>query len=34
MDLKSAVAKELNEVLEPIRKRFEKRKDLLKKAYP
>lgn len=34
MDLKQAVARELNEVLEPIRKKFEKRKDLLKEAYP
>lgn len=33
-DLKKAVSLELNKVLEPIRKRFEKRKDLLKEAYP
>ena len=34
MDLKQAVAKELNSLLEPVRKKFEKRKDLLKEAYP
>ncbi|MAG52736.1 MAG: tyrosine--tRNA ligase [Nanoarchaeota archaeon] len=34
MDLKQAVANELNELLEPVRKKFEKRKDLLKEAYP
>ncbi len=34
MDLKQSVSKELNEILEPIRKKFEKKKDLLKEAYP
>ncbi|MBU2639847.1 MAG: tyrosine--tRNA ligase [Nanoarchaeota archaeon] len=34
MDLKKAVANELNELLEPVRKKFSKREDLLKKAYP
>jgi len=33
-DLKKSVSLELNKVLEPIRKRFEKRKDLLREAYP
>ncbi len=33
-DLKKTVAKELNNILEPIRKKFEKRKSLLKEAYP
>ena len=33
-DLKKAVAEELNALLAPIRKKFESRKDLLKKAYP
>tara|TARA_Y100000310_G_scaffold344495_1_gene457561 strand:+ start:4167 stop:5180 length:1014 start_codon:yes stop_codon:yes gene_type:complete len=34
MDLKQAVAKELNEFLEPVRKKFEKKEDLLREAYP
>ena len=34
MDLKQAVSAELNEVLDPIRKKFEKKKKLLKEAYP
>lgn len=34
LDLKSAVSRELNELLEPVREKFEKRKDLLKEAYP
>ena len=34
MDLKKAVAMELNELLEPVRKKFSKREDLLRKAYP
>jgi len=34
MDLKNSVAKELNELLEPVRKKFEKREDLLREAYP
>jgi tyrosyl-tRNA synthetase len=34
MDLKNAVAEELNKLLIPVRKRFAKKKDLLKKAYP
>jgi tyrosyl-tRNA synthetase len=34
MDLKKAVSKELNELLEPIRRRFEKKTDLLREAYP
>jgi tyrosyl-tRNA synthetase len=33
-DLKKAVSLELNKLLEPVRKRFEKKKDLLEKAYP
>ena len=33
-DLKKAVARELNDFLEPIRKVFEKKKNLLKEAYP
>ena len=34
MDLKQSVAKEINDVLEPIRKVFEKKKNLIKEAYP
>ena len=34
MDLKKAVARELNDLLEPVRKKFDKKKELLKKAYP
>jgi tyrosyl-tRNA synthetase len=34
MDLKQAVAKELNSLLEPVRKIFDKKKELLKEAYP
>jgi tyrosyl-tRNA synthetase len=34
MDLKQSVAKEINGVLEPIRKRFEKEKKLMREAYP
>lgn len=33
-DLKKAVARELTDILEPIRKRFEGKEDLIKKAYP
>lgn len=33
-DLKEALARELIDILEPIRKRFEGREDLIKKAYP
>lgn len=34
LDLKNAVARELNRMLGPVRKRFAKKQDLLKKAYP
>lgn len=34
MDLKKAVSREINILLEPIRKNFSKKKDLLKEAYP
>ena len=34
MDLKESVAKEITEVLEPVRKVFEKKKGLVKEAYP
>ncbi len=34
MDLKNSVAKELNELLDPVKVKFEKRKDLLREAYP
>ena len=34
MDLKQAVSEELNKLLEPVRKKFEKKKSLLKEAYP
>ena len=33
-DLKNAVARELNSLLEPVRKKFEKKSKLLKEAYP
>ncbi len=33
MDLKQALAKEINELLEPIRKKLESKQDLVKKAY-
>lgn len=33
-DLKKAVARELTSILEPIRKRFEGKEDLIEKAYP
>lgn len=34
MDLKKSVSRELNLVLEPVRKKFEKKEKLLKEAYP
>ncbi len=34
MDLKKAISRETNILLEPIRKNFSKKKDLLKEAYP
>ncbi|MEW6063486.1 MAG: tyrosine--tRNA ligase [Nanoarchaeota archaeon] len=34
MDLKSSVAEEINELLEPIRKRFKTKQKLIEKAYP
>ncbi|MBI2105563.1 tyrosine--tRNA ligase [Candidatus Woesearchaeota archaeon] len=34
MDLKQAVSNELNNILDPIRKKFEKKKRLLEEAYP
>jgi len=34
LDLKMAIAKELYDILEPIRKRFEDKKELIKRAYP
>jgi len=34
MDLKQAVAEEVNKLLEPIRKRMKGKEDLIKKAYP
>ena len=34
MDLKSGVAEEVNKLLEPIRKNFEGKEDLIKEAYP
>ncbi|MGM0510701.1 MAG: tyrosine--tRNA ligase [Thermoplasmatota archaeon] len=34
LDLKMAIAHELYDILEPIRKRFEGKEDLIKKAYP
>lgn len=34
MDLKQAVSRELNSVLGPVRKKFEKKEKLLKEAYP
>jgi len=33
-DLKKAVSIEINNILEPIRKTFEKKKNLIKEAYP
>ncbi|MBU2519792.1 MAG: tyrosine--tRNA ligase, partial [Nanoarchaeota archaeon] len=33
-DLKTAVAEEVNEMLEHVRKRFETKKDLIKRAFP
>lgn len=34
MDLKQALAEEINKLLEPIRKKFKNKEDLIKKAYP
>jgi tyrosyl-tRNA synthetase len=34
MDLKQAVAKEVNKLLEPVRKKISSKKDMIKKAYP
>ncbi len=34
LDLKMAIAEELYDILEPIRKRFEDKKELIKRAYP
>jgi len=34
MDLKTGLAEEINTLLEPVRKRFTNKKDLVKKAYP
>ena len=34
LDLKMAIAEEMIDILEPIRKRFEDKEDLVKKAYP
>ncbi len=34
MDLKKAISREINILLEPIRKNFSKKKDLLREAYP
>lgn len=34
LDLKMAIAEEMIDILEPIRKRFEGKEDLIKKAYP
>jgi len=33
-DLKKAMAKEVNKMLDPIRKKFKGKEDILKKAYP
>ena len=34
MDLKQAVAEEINKLLEPIRKKTKGKEELIKKAYP
>jgi tyrosyl-tRNA synthetase len=34
LDLKKAVSKEINDIIKPVRKRLENKKDLVKKAYP
>ena len=34
MDLKQAVAEEINKLLEPIRKKIKGKEELVKKAYP